>query len=63
MDNKGIIDFLIEVKRNTYASGSGKVESSRPSSYDLEFNRGKYKYIDSYLGTHMFTGRKRSGLI
>lgn len=58
MNYEALIVFLIEAKKNTYASGFGKVDSSRPHSYDLEFNSGKYKYIDSYLGTHLFTGEE-----
>lgn len=58
MNYEALIVFLIEAKKNTYASGFGKADSSRPHSYDLEFNSGKYKYIDSYLGTHLFTGEE-----
>lgn len=53
-----IIEFLINAKKNTYASSMGKVASSRPNSYDLEFNSGKLKNIDSYIGTHSFSGEE-----
>lgn len=58
MNKDVLIEFLIEAKKNTYASSTGKVASSRPNSYDLEFNLGELKYIDSYLGTHLFTGEE-----
>lgn len=53
------LDFLITAKKNTYA-GSGKKEeqSSRPKSNDLIYEKGKYKYIDSYLGGENFIGEE-----
>lgn len=58
MENIKIIEFLLEAKRNTYAASQGKMDSSRPNSYDLSFEKGRLKYIDSYLGTHLFTGEE-----
>lgn len=53
------IDFLIEAKKNTYAS-NGKVRdiSTRPSSKDLEYSKDNYKYIDTYLGGENFIGEE-----
>ncbi|MDR2977046.1 MAG: DUF5680 domain-containing protein [Streptococcaceae bacterium] len=52
------IDFLLKAKKNTYANNSGQILSSRPSSYDQWYEEGDLTYIDSYLGTHLFTGEE-----
>lgn len=52
------IDFLLRAKKNTYANNTGQVASSRPSSYDLKYQEGDLIYIDSYLGTHLFSGEE-----
>lgn len=58
MNQTMIIEFLLEAKKNTYSIGGGKTKSSRPNSYDYEFSKDNYKYIDSYLGTHLFSGQE-----
>ncbi|MDR0922254.1 MAG: DUF5680 domain-containing protein [Lactobacillales bacterium] len=52
------IDFLLRAKKNTYATSSGQMRSSRPSSYDYQYAEGDLLYIDSYLGTHLFSGEE-----
>jgi Domain of unknown function (DUF5680) len=52
------IHFLIQAKKKTYASSQGKVDSSRPNSYDLRYDEDTLTYIDSYLGTHLFSGEE-----
>lgn len=52
------LDFLLRAKQNTYANSTGKVASSRPNSYDLKYEEGDLTYIDSYLGTHLFSGEE-----
>lgn len=53
------IEFLVEAKKNTYA-GEGKTNeiSMRPCSKDLEYIKGDYKYIDTYLGGESFMGEE-----
>ena len=53
------IEFLVEAKKNTYA-GDGKTKdvSMRPCSKDLEYTKGDYKYIDTYLGGENFIGEE-----
>lgn len=57
--NKDIISFLCEAKRNTYAGDMEKSKfSSRPMSCDLIYEKGKYKYFDSYFGGEKFIGEE-----
>jgi hypothetical protein len=50
--------FLVEAKRNTYASRMGKTAPSRKASKDLGFARGKFRYLDSYFGERDFSGQE-----
>lgn len=56
MDN--IKKFLVEAKKNTYANNSGQIDSSRLRSYDLKYSDEDYVYVDSYFGTHSFSGQE-----
>lgn len=58
IDKQEIIAFLVKAKQETYASGKGKIPSSRPNSNDLIYKEGNLKYIDSYLGSHKFIGEE-----
>ncbi len=59
MDNEQEFrEFLIEAKRNTYAGGAQAVSPSRPLSRDLPYRKGKYSYLDSYLGDIWFIGEE-----
>lgn len=53
-----LIQFLIMAKRNTYASGGNRVESSRRLSKDLVYKEGDYEYFDSYFGNSAFSGQE-----
>lgn len=50
--------FLIEAKQNTYANSTGQTTNSRLSSHDLQYVQGDYVYLDSYVGTHSFSGQE-----
>ncbi len=50
--------FLVEAKRNTYASQMGKTASSRKGSKDLAYEKGGYRYLDSYFGEKDFSGQE-----
>lgn len=56
--NSEILDFIIEAKRNTYASKNNQVESSRNASVDFEYIKNDYKYHDSYVGSEFFSGQE-----
>lgn len=55
----GIIPFLCEAKKKTYAGkGNKELQSSRLNSNDLAYRKGNYLYLDSYLGNEGFTGEE-----
>lgn len=58
-DKEGLIDFLLEAGRHTYAGKGAELEKSkRPGSHDLMYEKGKLKYIDSYVGGERFVGEE-----
>ncbi len=50
--------FLVRAKRATYASGIAASASSRPQSFDLPYEEGEFRYLDSYLGGIDFVGEE-----
>jgi hypothetical protein len=54
----GLSAFLVEAKRNTYAAQRGRVPSSRPESHDFAYEKGKFRYLDSYVGEIRFSGEE-----
>ncbi len=63
MDTNGLIKFLVEAKKNTYANASAeKISSSREGSSDYEYsvnyNGVEYKYHDTYFGGTKFMGEE-----
>ncbi|MFA5658552.1 MAG: DUF5680 domain-containing protein [Oscillospiraceae bacterium] len=56
--NERVIDFLMRAKKATYAGKGAESSPSRPSSHDLEFYEGTFKYIDSWLGGDRFAGEE-----
>ncbi|MGL5068081.1 MAG: DUF5680 domain-containing protein [Sarcina sp.] len=58
VDLDALKEFLIKAKKLTYASGENKALSSRPNSYDLAYEEGDFKYIDTYLGSKNFIGEE-----
>ena len=54
-----MIQFLILAKKNTYAGDAPEEEkTSRPKSHDLIYEKGKFKYIDTYFGGERFIGEE-----
>lgn len=45
-----IVDFLLKARRKIYRSGASPVESSVPTSYDLEYQEDEYYYRLTSLG-------------
>ncbi|WEK54402.1 MAG: DUF5680 domain-containing protein [Candidatus Cohnella colombiensis] len=58
MENKAVIEFLIEAKKVTYAGEGSEISPSRPESHDLQFIKGNLRYIDTYLGSEKFAGEE-----
>lgn len=57
--NRELIDFLVNAKRNTYASGSGQVvEPIKRGSKDMPYRDRDYEYMDSYFGERHFIGQE-----
>ncbi|WP_127534458.1 DUF5680 domain-containing protein [Paenibacillus kobensis] len=57
--NDEFITFLVEAKKNTYASGSGGlIEPIKQGSKDLSFKESEYEYMDSYFGELNFIGQE-----
>ena len=60
-ENSEIIKFVILAKQNTYAAGedgAGKVPSSRLESMDLFYEKGDFKYLDTFVGDAHFSGEE-----
>jgi len=49
------IDFVVEAKKNTYASG-GKEKILADRTHELRYEKGIYKYLDRYNGFDPFAG-------
>ncbi|MGF9916027.1 DUF5680 domain-containing protein [Paenibacillus ehimensis] len=57
--NEELVRFLLEAKKNTYASGSGSSSlPSRPGVKELSYQDGEYAYLDSYFGEVHFAGQE-----
>ena len=50
--------FIVEAKKNTYASGAKKEPSSRPNSKDYAYKKYSYYYLDSHIGDKEFIGEE-----
>ena len=60
-DYSHAIEFLVEAKQNTYAAGEGSAQtapSSRLASTDLQYEKGDFKYLDTFVGGTHFSGEE-----
>lgn len=53
-----LITFLVEAKKSTYATHQNKINSIRIGSHDYIYNKGQYKYCDSFFGASSFSGQE-----
>jgi len=53
-----LANFIIEAKKNTYAIGNKNVVSERKNFDELEYNKGKWNYRDSYYGFFRAPGQE-----
>jgi hypothetical protein len=51
-------DFIVRAKAVTYVGSGVESASCRPSSHDLEFQEGDFRYLDSYFGGADFIGEE-----
>lgn len=58
MNENALIEFLVEAKRSTYAGHGILTKPSRNNSKDLPYERGAFKYLDSYIGDLHFIGEE-----
>ena len=49
-------EFLLEAKRSTYASLSGRIASAISGAKEYEFIYDDYRYVDIYFGSLHFSG-------
>ena len=54
-----LLDFLVEAKRQTYASGRNPEEGSRTDELTFTYeDGGNYTYHDGYIGAEKFIGQE-----
>ena len=59
LDLIGLAQFLINAKKQTYASGDAKrVSPQAPGFKELEYTEGDWNYRDSYSGFYRAPGRE-----
>ena len=51
-------DFIVEAKSRTYVGGGSPRPSCRPGSHDIGYERGEWRYLDSYFGGTDFCGQE-----
>ena len=51
-------DFIVEAKSQTYVGGGAKIAACRPGSQDIGYERGEWRYLDSYFGGTDFLGQE-----
>ena len=57
-DRAELIAFRLEAARKTYAGFANEVESTRIDSHDYRYERGRYVYHDTYVGSEQFAGQE-----
>ncbi len=58
MTEQALREFVVEAKRATYAGCGNKAVPSRLKSKDLPYEKGPFKYLDSYVGDLHFAGEE-----
>lgn len=51
-------EFIVEAKKSTYAGKGERAPSSRLQSIDLPYEKGAFKYLDSFAGEVDFIGEE-----
>ncbi|MHC2298291.1 DUF5680 domain-containing protein [Rhizobium mongolense] len=50
--------FIVEAKANTYVGGGNKLDACRSGSHDIGYERGEWRYLESYFGGTDFAGQE-----
>lgn len=58
LDLNKFTNFIVEAKKNTFASGAKKEEPTRPNSKDYVYKKYDYYYHDSHIGDKNFIGEE-----
>ena len=58
MDRARLNDFIVVAKSQTYVADAAKLSSCRPGSHDIGYERGRWRYLDSYFGGSDFAGQE-----
>lgn len=58
MDRTLLNDFIVVAKSQTYVADAVKLSSCRPGSHDTGYERGRWRYLDSYFGGSDFAGQE-----
>ena len=58
VDLNQLHSFILEAKAATYVGDGTPVKSCRTQSHDLVFERGAFRYLDSYFGGSDFIGEE-----
>ncbi|WP_200943901.1 DUF5680 domain-containing protein [Rhizobium sp. Leaf371] len=45
-----LLDFIVEAKSKTYVGDNVPSAACRPASHDIAYERGAWRYLDSYFG-------------
>lgn len=56
--SEALISFLVTAKKHTYANKEGQCVSSRLNSHDYRYQEGEYLYLDTFLGSEIFSGEE-----
>lgn len=54
----GLQAFILEAKSATYVGGGSPSPACRPAAHDIGYDRGSWRYLDSYFGGTDFLGQE-----
>ncbi|PKA41068.1 hypothetical protein CWR43_22805 [Rhizobium sullae] len=58
MNLAALNSFIVEAKANTYVGGGKTLGACRAGSHDIGYERGDWRYLDSYFGGTDFAGQE-----
>ncbi|CCM75233.1 DUF5680 domain-containing protein [Rhizobium mesoamericanum] len=58
MNIAALNSFIVEAKANTYVGGGSPAPACRTGSHDIGYQRGPWRYLDSYFGGADFAGQE-----
>ena len=58
LDSATLNEFIVEAKAATYVGGGVPRLPCRPGAHDIGYERGAWRYLDSYFGGTDFAGQE-----